>query len=425
MAYLRAGMGFLVMTAKPGEAEMIIRYAAEAGRAKDVIRFAPEEPHRFNFLAYLQKLPSRGGGLTSNIVATLVTIQEALEKGNDAATREQYWKDTLNQLLRNAVDLCLLARPKENLSIERLHEVVMSAPVSFAQVEDLAWQSQSLCYRLLDEALQNDSLTSRQRSDLKLTGKYWLTEFAGLPADTRGSIVSTFTSMVDGFLRGVFADLFGTTLTIVPEMTFDGAIIILDLPAKSFGKVGLAAQAIWKHLWEDAVERRDISKNRRPVCLLGDEWHLFITDHDVAFATTSRSSRACILALTQTLANYNHALGGEQKAKALTDSFLGVCQTKVFCANSCPKTNQFAAEVFAKAWTQKLNSGVSHADKGGRTSNAGSSESLEYNVLPSEFVTLRKGGPSNRFLVDTIIHGGKKFRASGTTALRATFSQKG
>src|SRR5665213_2927595 len=280
MAYLRAGMGFLVMTAKPGEAEMITRYAAEVGRAKDVIRFAPEERYRFNFLAYLQKLPSRGGGITSNIVSTLVTIQEALEKGNETGTREQYWKDTLNQLLRNAVDLCLLARPHENLSIERLHEVVTSAPISAAQVDDGGWQAGSLSYRLLDEALQNEALTQRQRSDLKLTGKYWLTEFACLPNDTRASIVSTFTSMVDGFLRGVFADLFVTSLNVVPEMTFNGAIIILDLPAKLFGKVGLAAQAVWKHLWEDAVERRDFSKNRRPVCLLADEWHLFITDHD-------------------------------------------------------------------------------------------------------------------------------------------------
>ncbi len=423
-AYMRAGMGMLVLTAKPGEYELIRRYAEETNCAKRVIRFAPEEPWRFNFLAYLQKLPSRGGGLTANIVATLITIQEAMDKDNEG-NRQQYWRDTLKELLTCCVDLCLLARPTQNLSVELLHDVISSAPTSAAQVDDENWQASSLCYRLVEEAVNNESLTQRQRSDLKITGKYWLSQFPQLANETRSSIVSTFTSMADGFLRGAMAELFGTGLNITPEFTLDGYIVVIDLPVKLFGKVGLAAQTLWEFLWQDAVERRDVAKNPRPVALVADEAHLFINEHIPLFATTGRSARACILLLSQTVANYHHALGGEQKGKALTSSLLDVLQTKFFCANSSAETNKWAADIIGKAWTHKQNSGFNRGDTGSSTTSAGSSESLEYAVEPAVFQVLKKGGESNSYIVETIVHGGGRiFKANGKNYILTAFNQK-
>ena len=178
--------------------------------------------------------------------------------------------------------------------------------------------------------------------------------------------------------------------------------------------------------FQQCWERRDITKNPRPVFMVADESQNFINEHDVHFQTTARSSRACTVLLSQTLPNYYWALGGEQKGKALTDSLMGVLQTKIFCGNSCPKTNQWAADIFGKSWQQRQNSGVSHADKGGRSSNSGTTESLEYTVEPSEFTSLRKGGPASNFLVDSIIHGGgRTFRASRQQYLKTTFNQKG
>ena len=425
-AYMRAGMGGLILTAKPDEYALIRRYAEETGRTKNLIRFAPEEPYRFNFLGYLQRVSSRGGGRSANIVKTLIAIQDSLERGDDGgAKQEKFWKNMLNELLHCGVDLCLLARPDQKLSVEMLHEVITSAPVSVAQVDDADWQAASLCYQLLEEALHNEALTARQKSDLKLTGKFFLSEYPALPNDTRGSALSTATTMLGCFLRGEISELFSTGLNIVPEMTLEGGIWVVDLPIKLFGQVGLASQILIKHVWQDAVERRDVSTNPRPVFLWADESHNFVNEHDVQFQTTARSSRACTVYLSQTLPNYHWALGGEQKGKALTDSLMGVLQTKIFCANSDPKTNQWAADVMAKSWQDKFNSSVNHGDKAGRSSNSGSSESLEYNVQPAEFVTLRKGGPSNNFLVDSIIHGGGRvFRATGQTHVKTTFSQK-
>src|ERR1019366_5306953 len=41
-AYMRAGMGGLILTAKPDEYALIRRYAEETGREKSLIRFCPE-----------------------------------------------------------------------------------------------------------------------------------------------------------------------------------------------------------------------------------------------------------------------------------------------------------------------------------------------------------------------------------------------
>ena len=250
-AYMRAKMGGLVLAAKPDEYELVKRYALETGRLSSLIRFAPDEKWRFNFLAYEQKRASRGAGLTANIVKLFTAVQESLDRGDDGGGKqERYWKNALNQLLCNAVDLCLLADADEKLSVSRLYDVITSAPVSPQQVDSEAWQESSLCYRLLEQALHNENLTERQKSDLKLTGKFWLTEFPGLPNDTRGSIVSTFTTVADGFLRGAIGELFSTGLNLVPEMTLDGYIVVVDLPLKLYGHVGLAAQILLKMMFQ-------------------------------------------------------------------------------------------------------------------------------------------------------------------------------
>ena len=422
-AYMRAGYGGLVLTAKPDECALIKRYAQEVGCLDRMIVFSPEEKWRFNFLAYEQRRPARGAGLTANIVKLFSTIQDSFDRGDDAGGKqERYWKNALNQLLHNAVDLILLAG--ENLSVSLLHEVITSAPTGVDQLDSETWQANATCYQLLEAALRNESLTPRQKSDLKLTGKFWLTEFPQLPHDTRGSIVSTFTTTADVFLRGTIGDMFSTGLTIVPEVTLEGAILVIDLPVKTYGHVGLSAQILWKYVWQQAIERRDVTKNPRPVFLWADEAHNFVNEYDVQFQTTARSARCCTTLLSQTLPNYFWALGGEQKGQALTESLMGVLQTKVFCANSDPKTNEWAASVFAKSFQSRFNSGINKNEKGGGGSNAGSSESLEYNVQPGQFLTLRKGGPANGFLVDTIVfQGGRVFNASRQTFIKTAFRQ--
>ncbi len=66
-AFLRSGMGGLVLCAKPHERETWQRYAAVCGRAESVIVFDGSGVERFNFLDYELRRGGMGAGETLNI----------------------------------------------------------------------------------------------------------------------------------------------------------------------------------------------------------------------------------------------------------------------------------------------------------------------------------------------------------------------
>ena len=70
-AFLRGGMGGIVLCAKPDEADNWLRYGAETGRAGDMIRFHPEGDHGFNFLEYeMRRAPAAADIMTANVGPT-------------------------------------------------------------------------------------------------------------------------------------------------------------------------------------------------------------------------------------------------------------------------------------------------------------------------------------------------------------------
>jgi type IV secretory pathway TraG/TraD family ATPase VirD4 len=425
LAFLRAGFGGLVCTAKPDERALWERYCEATGRQDSLIVFSPSEPHRFNFLDYEARRPGAGAGLTENLVQLFLTVLEVGDRKPGKGAGDEYWHRTLQQLLRNAFDLLLATRGR--LSLPEIYQLIMSAPQSPEQVRDPLWQESSLCLQLID---QGDVLTKPEgkRLDFELTARYWLNEFPALAAKTRSIIVSSFTSMADAFLRGTLRELFCTETNIVPELTHEGAIIVLDLPIKDYAEIGQFAQILFKLIWQRATERRNIEKHPNPVFLWADESQYFITSHDQLFQTTARSARACTVYLTQNLSNYYAALGGEG-TRAETDSLLGNLQTKIFHANGDHVTNTWAADLFAKSWQFRANTSSSRTTgfEDGHFSDqqsSGLSQSFEWDVAPQEFTTLRKGGPQNGFVVDALLfQGGRIWDATGSNCLRTSFPQ--
>ena len=70
--------------------------------------------------------------------------------------------------------------------------------------------------------------------------------------------------MADVLLRGHMADLFDGETNFIPDLTFDGAIIILDLPTKVYGQAGVYVQSAFTYLWQIACEQRDVKLSPRP-----------------------------------------------------------------------------------------------------------------------------------------------------------------
>lgn len=427
-SFLQSGFGGLVLTAKPDERTLWEKYARETGRSDSLIVFSSANKWRFNFLDYELRRPGLGAGMTENLVTLFCTVLEIAERKQGASGGESYWQRTLKQLLRNAIDLVTIANG--TVSLPELYEVITSAPQSAGEVRSEAWQNNSLCFSYITAGEGKAKGTARQ-NDFDLTARYWLNEFPNLADRTRSIIVSTFTSMADCFLRGTLRELFCTTTNVVPELSFEGAVIILDLPIKEFSELGQFAQVLFKLIWQRAVERRNVIEKPRPVFLWADESQYFVSSYDIQFQTTARSSKACTVYLTQNLPNYYAMLGGE-RAKAETDSLMGNFQTKIFHANGDHITNTWAADLFSKTMQFKANASASSPNAmqdpfnpEGSTSSGGS-QALEWEVLPHEFTTLRKGGHENGLCVDSVIfQGGRIWRATDKNHIKTTFSQNG
>ncbi len=439
-AFLEANLGGLVLTAKTDELSTWQNYARATGRETDLLIVDESAKYRFNFLSYELKRKGSGAGHTENLVNLFASVLEAAERKHGQGGNDSYWQRTLKQLLRNAIDLAVIAA--DDLDLPSLYRIITSAPRSAAEAIDLKWQAESACYALIEVAAGNAKAKNRE-ADFELTRDYWLKEFPNLAAETRSVIVSTFTSMADCFLRGMLRNLFCADTNFGPEDTFDGKIIVLNLPVKEYNELGQFAQVLFKFIWQRAVERRicpDIDREKaeatiRPVFLWADESQFFVTAYDALFQGTARSSRACTVYLTQNLPSYFAAFSGPN-SRSEAEAFIGNLQTKIFGANGDPTTNNWAADSIGRTRQMQYYGGLSEASArgfgqgGGSNQSAGGSQVVEYLVQPQEFTMLRTGGAECDMMVEGIIfQGGRRWVVNGNDRtrtqnhLRHSFSQ--
>lgn len=435
LPFLRAGYGGLVLTAKPDERALWESYCREAGREGDLLVFGPERALRFNFIDHELRRPGVGAGLTENIVNLLSTVLEVAERGaggQGGREDEGYWRRAMRQLMRNLVDLLVLG--KGSLSIPDLYRLVVSAPTSTEEARSPEWKRDSFCYECLKLADERDK-SPRQRKDYEIVADYLMLEFPALSEKTRSVIVSTFTSMIDVLNRGILRDLFCGDTNVTPEVVESGKVLVIDLPVKEYSEVGLFAQVLWKYVFQRSVERRDAAANPRPVFFWADEAQNFVTSYDMQFQTTARSSRVATVLLSQNLSNFYAALGGGERGKAEADSLLANLNTKIFHANGDPVTNEWASTLVGRTRQFFVNGGNSYQTvdmlsfpwmRSLPSINAGISESFEFELQPSVFTALRRGGFANHGEVDGIVfQGGRRFRANGRSWIRRTFRQRG
>jgi hypothetical protein len=196
----------------------------------------------------------------------------------------------------------------------------------------------------------------------------------------------------------------------------------MNLPVKEFGEAGRAAQVVYKYMWQQAAERRNIKQNNRPLFLWVDEAQNFASEYDMQFQATARSSRACTVYLTQNLPNYYAEMGGAH-SKYRVDSLVGNLQTKIWHANSEPETNSRASEIIGKSWqvrqSQSMNMGKESFSMG-----ESQQESYDFDVIPQAFTRLRKGSPANNFAVDAIVFQSGRVWSNGRTFYPAVFDQR-
>jgi hypothetical protein len=432
-SFLSNGFGGLVLTAKNYDVDLIREYCRQTGREADLIILAPDQPWVFDPLDFELTRKGAGAGHTENLVnlfSTLLDIADRTGGQGGGKEDEGYWRKAARQLVRNFCDLLVLATG--HVSIPDLYRAVISAPTSLDQATSESWK-QSYCYKLL-AAADSARKTVSQREDLKLVADYLLLEYPALSEKTRSVIVSSFTSCIDVMNRGVLRQLFCGKTNFSLADSEAGKIIVVGLPVKEFGEVGVIANVIMKYCWQRSIERRNVRESARPVFLYADEAQFFFHAQDFLFQSTCRSSRVATVYLTQNLSNIIDALGGEG-GRAKSDSLIANLGTKVFHANADPVTNEWAASVIGKTRQYFVNANNSYQNSDWlspgyrpdqeKTSSSGISEQMDFEVQPAEFTRMRTGGEANAFLVDAIVfQNGRVFGHSGSSWLPVTFRQR-
>jgi len=419
--FLAADFGGLVLCAKKEERHQWQKWAVETGRQDDLIIVDAAAKWRFNFMDAEASRPGEGGGFTINIVALLDEIARAVSGGGSksAGGDHKFWEDALHNLNTNLVDLPVLAGLRVSLPL--LRSIVSSAPLTLAQVNDPAWKETSVCARILQEA---DTATKTAdpeiRADFEECNTYWTQDFPALSDRTRSSILLGFTVMIRPLVTRPLRKLFSSDTNVKPEDTFDGKIIIVDLPVQDFRLVGRVANLAWKYCFQTAVLRRMQPQDRksflRPVFLWADEAQNFITEFDAEYQAVARSAGGCTVYLTQNRESFRRVLGNADAV----DSLLGNLQAKFYCQNS-GETNEWAAKLLGERWVNvtSTNVGQNRSDDihsrqgGGQSSGVSRSEQRRYFVEPARFNTLRRGGEANNFQVEAIVYnGGHLFRSA-------------
>lgn len=445
-AYLRAGYGGLVLCAKPEEVELWKSYCKEHGRESDMVVF--DKSRHFNFLSYIFAVKgAEGANAATDVLMKILKAADLAAGQGQGKEGEAFWVKTTRECLLNAITVLYSAIG--TVTIEGIVQFVTTMPTAAPKPEDAGKPVINYALDRLNRCKEKP-VHKLPAHSLKRVRNYWLRQFIAMPEKTRGSIVTSVTAELNRFTDGLLRECFTTTTDLVPELVFNGSIIIMGFPSLSYQEEGTVAQGLFKLMFQRAVESRNGLAQQfreRPLFLYADEAQYFVSTYDDTFLSTCRGSKCATVYLTQSLPTYVAQLGKE-KSDAV-DGFVGKFGTKVFHLNACPKTNKYAAELIGKGLklhktsSRTVTSGV-QTNRGGNQSSlnqgynrsegsnetSGANEHLGYFLEPNFFATsLLTGSPVNNFLVSAVWFkaGGnfsKPIPQANSNTLLVTFSQR-
>jgi hypothetical protein len=336
-AFLQAGFGGLVLTAKPDEARRWLRMCQESGRAGDFIHVTPSSGHKLNFLQYETQRPGERLAVTDDLIALFRCLLDVISQSKNSGGRnEEFWINATDQLMRKLFNVFLLAG--EPLSLDRLVRFLNHAPKHPKQ----NWRDDAIVGRIIKLAEENAKKgTDEDRRIFQEAFEYWTQAYPLITEGTQSGIVTSFSAMADNLSGRGIHEMIGTTTNLTPEMILSGKIVVLDIPLKGNVQSGLMVQAIWKLLFQQAAERRADKglPTARPAFLWEDEGHMFFSQNDTSFQPTARDIRAPHVILSQNLHNFLQQGHNEHAFYAV----FAAMNTYIFHTNGDLETNRWAS----------------------------------------------------------------------------------
>lgn len=372
-----SGAGGMIACAKPSEAEEVCAMLRAAGRGPSIIVWNGRN-HGLNLFSYAMARLGQDG--VNSLIEYIMRIVEIMR--NASAVRggdgDAFWLDELKRMLRYTV--MPVYRATGTLRLADILAFVRSAPTSLEQMQDETWKAHSFFFAVIAAAA--DAIDDA--SGEQLMG-YWR-EFAQLDGKLRGSILAGFT-MIDRLNHGWLGDTFCSDTTIVPALCFHGAIIVLDMSRATHGEDGMVAQMLVLDAFQTEVLGRNAlepAQRQRFVFIYADEYQEFVTSRHAEFLALSRSSLCSTIALTQSLPSLYSKLGGPN-AHDRAHHLISNMGVRIFCANSCTTTNEWASRTIGKAVQRRANFSESEGTNQNFGANMGENSGWNRQVRGTSF----------------------------------------
>jgi len=455
LKFLEQGWGGLVLCAKTDEAKLWQQYCTKAGRLNDLIIFGKDSivtagEHKgktivFNPLHYEMTREGQGAGDVYNITNIFMNLHKMGNRASgdgEAKKEDRFWDNALKRIISRTVELINFAG--EELTFRNMIDLIYSAPTEKSPLDDTLFNNFTQMVKYEEDNLRTlnsnfflkclakgtnklapDDVSSPAFYTFDAIYKYFTQSLPNMSDHTHNAIIESFMGVVEPFLSGILNQHFAGETNLYPEEIFTGnKIIVLDFPIKEFLDAGILAQSIFKLIFQQAVERRNVIKHPTPAFLWADEAQYFVNPYDQIFLTTARSSRTAVVFLSQSISNYYAVMGGGSDARPKVDSLMGNLTTKIFHTNSDAETNEYASRLIGKAITLMSNKGSSQSLTNLSFQNSsGLSEQYQPQIQPREFTVLKSGGINNNFQVDSVIFVSGKQWSNGTNFIKSFFKQ--
>jgi hypothetical protein len=415
---LPGGMGGMVFFAKNGECDEWVKVCKQNGRGDDLIRVTPGGPYKFNFMDWIAQF---GGSDERGPIPTVALLEEIASavspQGAGAGGNENaFFESAHRTLLTNLVHVCQLSGLPVSLPLMR--SIVGSTPQTVAQGKDPVWRKESACWQILREARARTWNDEAAGKDFEECRDYFMNDWAMLSDRTRGILLIMFTNLARPFLTRPLRPIFCEGSNIRPEMMFDGAIFLIDIPVQEYHLTAKLAALAFKRTAQLAIMRRSGPPGSlRPVFIFADEAQNFLSPKDTEYQAVARSAGGVTCLLTQQISSVREALGSEDKAENLISNL----QTKFACQNS-GDTARYMSTLIGERYTQITGINIGHSapndpqvpGQGGTSGGINRNEQKRSYIEPAAFQKLRRGGKSNGMIVDTVVFAGGKMFAGDT-----------
>lgn len=233
-------------------------------------------------------------------------------------------------------------------------------------------------------------------SEAALAVEYFLDTWTNLPANTRSSVQSQLTLMLDPFLREPFRSLFsGKSTASMAEVIDHGLVFLVYMPVEDRPEMSRLINTMIKLDFYRQVLLR-VNK-KRPSLFFCDEFQTFFTTEegrgDGPFFSRSRQSFHANVVATQ-----NHgSLTSVASKPDIVANFFGNCAIKIFLRNTDGQTNEWASrDVFGEYGGLVMSTSENSSGQSGRAGLASGGGSI------SESLQRQRRVPPERFAALTI-----------------------